>query len=240
MQATADDLQALVELQSVDLDIIELQKRLDALPQRDVIRNAREKRKVLEEKRSQIDALKKSAQKKLTSIEDEDASLSKKEAGVQTAIENAGNDFRNAESRSKELEGISRRRGTLADDREKIQAELDKIVALEEQVAKAMKDIDRAEFDATESFKLEGGELKQSIAASQARRAELLDEVDYEVAKLYDRTSKLFDTVFIGKLDGNRCSVCRTTIEAGRLIQMRSEAPLTSCPSCKRLLIVDA
>ena len=240
MHATEEDLRALTEIQAMDLEIIDLNKKFESMPQRAVILNAREKRETLQEKIAKIRLLHKDAAKRLARIDDEDASLSKKEKGVQAAIEAAGNDFRNAEARAKELEGISRRRAQLAEDRSTSKTELDKILALESQVEGALSDIDLAEAKATESFKAEGGALKASISRTQAQRDSLLSSVDPSVADLYDKTSKMFDTVFIGKLEAGRCSVCRTAVEAGRLIQMRSDAPLTVCPACKRLLIVDA
>ena len=41
-----------------------------------------------------------------------------------------------------------------------------------------------------------------------------------------------------GVLDGNRCGACRTVIDGGRLIDLRNQAPLGMCPSCKRLLVI--
>lgn len=239
MKATPDELEALFEIQSIDLEMVRLQKELDELPQRAVILEAREKRKVLQSKLAQVEALKKEAAKKLAKIDDEDSSLAKKEGGVQAAIEAAAGDFRSAEARTKELDGIFRRRNTLSEDREKAKAELDKITALEQQINAALKDIDAREASATESFKEQGGALNTAIAQAKAKHEQLLDGVDADLARLYDRTSKIFDTVFIGKLDGDKCSVCRATIETGRLLAMKSEAPPTTCPSCKRLLIVE-
>ena len=45
---------------------------------------------------------------------------------AQAAIDAAHGDFRNVEARTKELAGIVRRRGTIAEDRAAIQAELDR------------------------------------------------------------------------------------------------------------------
>ena len=44
--------------------------------------------------------------------------------------------------------------------------------------------------------------------------------------------------VAIGVLDDSRCGVCRMPIESGRLIDLRSQAPLGICPACKRLLVI--
>ncbi len=103
----------------------------------------------------------------------------------------------------------------------------------------ALEELDASEAQATESFKSEGTALMKSIASNKAARDAVLAQVSPDVGRLYSKTSELFDTVFIGKLEGSACSVCRAKIEPGRLIAIMNEAPLSTCPSCKRLLIID-
>ena len=110
MQVTPEEIDALYDVQAIDLEISKMERQLEELPQRQLILRLRKKREAIAEKLSQVQALRKDATKKLNRINDEDASLQKKEAGVQAAIEAAGNDFRNAESRTKELDGIFSRR----------------------------------------------------------------------------------------------------------------------------------
>lgn len=240
MQARPEEIDALYEVQKIDLNIKKLTKTFDELPQRKTIIDARAKREQIEQKKSKIESLLKDAKKQLTRINDEDASLQKKEDGVQAAIEAAGTDYRNAESRTKELNGIFKRREELAKNRADAEAELSKVKKLDEQVEAALKELDVIEGNATESFKQEGSKLKAEIANGEKTRQSILDGVSDEVATLYDKTSKIFDTVFIGKLENGSCGVCRAKIEHGRLIDMYHQAPLSTCPSCKRLLIIES
>lgn len=238
MQATSDELEALFAIQKVDLESARLTKEFADLPQRAAILEARKKREGVLGKLDAVVALKKEAARSLTKIDDEDASLQKKEVGVQAAIEAAGNDFRGVEARTKELDGIFRRRGVLAEERKEAAVKLADVEALEKRINQALADIDAVEQREIESFKAQGSALQMAIAKVAAERDALLGEVGDEVADLYERTSKLFDTVFIGRLDGAQCSVCRTKIETGRLIDLKGQAPLASCPACKRLLVV--
>lgn len=122
MEATRDDIEGLFELQRIDLEIKRLSKELDELPQRGIIVAARDKKTAIEAKSEQVAELKRATTKKITRIDDEDASLAKKEAGVQAAIDAAHGDFRNVEARTKELAGIVRRRATIAEDRAAVAA----------------------------------------------------------------------------------------------------------------------
>lgn len=240
MQARTEEIDALYEVQKIDLELKKLSKAFDELPQRKTILQTREKREQIEQKKTKVEALLKDAKKRLVKINDEDASLQKKEAGVQAAIEAAGNDYRNAEARTKELNGIFKRREELAKNRAEAEEELSKVKQLDSQVDVALKELDTIEDKATESFKKDGTQLKSEIARGEAQRKAILDSVSDEVADLYDKTSKMFDTVFIGKLENGACGVCRAKIEHGRLIDMYHQAPLSTCPSCKRLLIIEA
>ncbi len=238
MDATREDIEGLFELQRIDLEIMRLTKELDELPQRAIIMAARDKKAEIQAKGEKVAELKRATMKKITRIDDEDASLAKKEAGVQAAIDAAHGDFRNVEARTKELAGIVRRRGTIAEDRAAIQAELDKIGAMEAQIALAVEEISAKEQQAIDSFQKQGGDLKLAIAKLEAARGPVEAKVYDDLARAYDRIVARSGGVAIGVLDGSRCGVCRMPIESGRLIDLRSQAPLGICPACKRLLVI--
>lgn len=239
MQATPFDIESLLAAQQADFDIKHMTRDLEELPQRATILSCRQKRDAMKAKIAKISALKKETEKKRTRAQDEDSSLEKKENGVQAAIEAAGNDYRNAEARTKELDGIFRRRQALAEQMAQIDAELAKIGQLEEQAMSALADIDATEAEATEAFKREGGRLKASIADAQQKRESLLSQVTNELADAYRLTSERMGTVVIGRFEDGRCGVCRAGIDPGRQIELKAQAPVTFCPICKRLLIVE-
>lgn len=238
MEATREDIEGLFELQRIDLEIKRLTKELDELPQRSIIMAARDKKTEIEAKSEKVAELKRATVKKITRIDDEDASLAKKEAGVQAAIDAAHGDFRNVEARTKELSSIVRRRGTIAEERTVVQAELDKIGAMEAQISLALEEIAAKEQQAIDSFQQQGGDLKLAIAKLEASRGQIEPKIDPELVRTYDRIAARSGGVSVGALDGNRCGVCRVTIDGGRLIDLRGQAPLGVCPACKRLLVI--
>lgn len=238
MNATPAEIETLEQIQAIDLDLRRSKKELDELPQRQVIATARQKRAVFEEKLEQISALKKEAGKKLTRITDEDASLVKKEHGVQAAINAAQGDYRNVDARTKELAGIEKRRASLAEDLEALNGELARIETMEAQVSGAIEKLNAEEQQATDSFKKEGGALQAAIQSQQQARQKLASNVSSELMGLYDKAVERSGGVAIGRLADSRCGVCRATIDSGRLIDLRNQAPLGECPSCKRLLII--
>ncbi|MDO4291300.1 MAG: hypothetical protein Q4C41_08760 [Eggerthellaceae bacterium] len=239
MQVQHDDIAGLLRIQQIDLDIRQQKKQLDELPQRTVILEARKKRGVVGEKQEKVEALRKDAQRRRTRIVDEDASLAKKEAGVQAAIEAASGNYRNVEARTKELAGIAKRRATLEGDLAKVDAEISKIGQLEDQVLRALSDLETAEARAVESFQKEGGAIKATLARLEAQRAQAAAEVSPEAMAVYEKVAARAGGVAIGVLNGSQCGVCRASIEGGRLIELKSQAPLGVCPACKRLLVIE-
>lgn len=238
MNATPAEIETLEQIQTIDLDLHRSKKELDELPQRQVIAAARQKRAVFEEKLEQISALKKDTDKKITRITDEDASLIKKEHGVQAAINAAQGDYRNVDARSKELAGIEKRRASLAEDLETLNEELSRIEAMAAQVSGAIEKLNAEEQQATDSFKKEGGALQSAIQSQQQARQKLAAKVSPELMGIYDKAVECHGGVAIGHLVDSHCGVCRATIDSGRLIDLRNHAPLGECPNCKRLLII--
>ena len=129
------------------------------------------------------------------------------------------------------------KRATIAEDRAGVAAELDKISAMEAQISLALEEIAAKEQEAIDSFQKQGGDLKLAIAKLEAARGQVEAKVSPQLLDVYNRTAAR-SGVAIGVLDGNRCGACRTVIDGGRLIDLRNQAPLGMCPSCKRLLVI--
>lgn len=239
MYLSPSDIEVLLRLQGVDRELLRAKKQLDELPQRAVILASRQKREGIVDKQAKVAALKRETNKKLVRITDEDASLAKKQQGVQAALEAAQGDYRNVEARAKELDGLVRRRASLADDLDAVSAELEKIEVLEAQIAKALEGVDAREGAAVDSFRKEGGALKMGIAKLEEERSRLAASVGEEVLRAYEKASARSGGVALGRLEGSRCGACRTVLDGGRLIELKSQAPLGICPSCKRLLIIE-
>ena len=239
MDITHDDIVALIQLQQLDLELMRQRKELDELPQRAVILEARQKKAAIAEKQAKVAGLKRDVSRKVTRINDEDSSLAKKQQGTEAAIAAAKGEYRNVEARTKELASITRRREDIASDLDKVLEELAKIEDLEAQIALALEDVDAREQAAVASFKEQGGALKLAIMKQEAERERMVAGLGKQVVSAYQKAAARSGGVAIGRLDGARCGVCRTGIAGGRLIELKAQAPLGTCPNCKRLLIIE-
>jgi len=240
MNADYQDLDVLLEIQKLDLSVLQLKKARAELPQRIEVVKVRKKRDEIAPKLDQVMELQSAKEAEITAVQDEDRSLQDRQERIQAEIDLVGADYRAVESRTKDMAGIVKRRVTLEENLATLNAELDKIKAVRAKVEEALALCDKQEAALREAFQGQDDELVGRVRGLLADRAELAKRVPSDLMSLYDMTAKKTGGVALGKLDENgACSVCRTALEGGRLIECRAQAPLGTCPACKRLLIVE-
>lgn len=238
MQARTEDLQTLLKLQQADFDALRARKGIEALPQRSVIATARAKKAQIEGKAAQVAELRDAAEREVSSIEEEDAALAEKQRAVQAEIDEVRGDYRSVEARTKELNGISKRRMALEEQLGEASEKLEKVEAVRQQIASALETLAREEATAVASYREEGGSLQREIEDAKARHAELVSLLPADLADRYEKTASRCGGVAVGLLNGSKCGTCRAEIPSERLIEVRKQAPLATCPSCQRMLIV--
>ena len=239
MQAEYQDLDVLVEIQRIDLQIMQKKKARGELPQRIEVVKVRKKRDEIAPKLDKVLGLQTAKEAEKTKIEDEDRSLVERQERAQADIEAAGTDYRSIESHSRDLDGIVKRRVTLEESLSALNAELDKIKAVRQQIEDALALCDQREEALRAAYQEQDDDLVDQVRKLLARRAELEKTIPADLLKLYEATAAKTGGVALGKLEDATCGVCRTTIEGGRLIELKAQAPLGTCPNCKRLLIVE-
>ena len=239
MQADYQDLESLLEVQRIDLMVMKLKKQRVELPQRIQVMRLRKKRDQIQEKLDKVLELHKKAASEKTAIEDEDRSMAERQARAQEIIDTAGSDYRKVESQSKEMASTAKRREDLALKMVDIDARLSKINDVRTQLEEAVATLQAEETRLRAEFEADDTALADEVKTLLSRRAELMDSIDAKLGALYQKTADARGGVGVGKLVEDSCGVCRTTIEGGRLISLKAEAPLGVCPNCKRLLVIE-
>ena len=232
------DLEGLLELQRYDLELMRTRKKRAELPQRLKIAEARQKKQVLAEKAAAISALKEKKDSEMEKVATEDSKLVDKQRKAQELIDSAGTDYRSIEAHSRELSGIAKRRETLSGKIETLTSELAQINELAARISQAQETLEKGEASYLAEYRAADSELASVEREALDKREELAAQLPGDLVKLYETTATKTNGVAIGELEDNRCGVCHSTIEGGRLIELKAQAPLGTCPSCKRLLIV--
>lgn len=238
MHATKNEVEALLDIQKLDSKIKEIQLAYEQLPEKDVINELIKKSTDLKLKTNKATVMKNDAIKRYEKITTEDVRLQDREIVLQRDIEAAGSDFRNLEIRTRELEGISRRRTVLAEMSIKITEELDKAKEILEKLEVASATID-AKIDSLKQG-VEGKRVESEDKISKLlikREADVL-VLSPELYELYDRACARLGNVVLAKLEDNKCSACRSEIEEGRLLEIKKGGAIGVCPHCSRILIL--
>ncbi len=239
MHVDERELQVLEALQALDVELIRARKKFAELPQRELIVDIRKKKQAVEAKRAAVEPMDKEANAALAKLIDEDERLSIRAAETQEKIDQTGGDYRSIESLTRDLNGITKRRTTLETAISEAGAKCDQTAAVMAQIDTALSGLAAQEEAAIASFQKEGGALNAVIAAGDKRRAKLAEALSPELASRYEAAARRCGGIGLAKLESSACSVCRASIVDGKLLQVKGEAPLSTCPSCKRLMVVE-
>ncbi len=239
MQASQTQLQALCEIQEIDQRLTTLNKQLDELPQKRAIIDVRHRKSELSAKRRTVIGMRKDAETQMAHAADEDASLEKKSRTAQALIDAAGTDYRSLNAHSKELSGYSGRRAALSSEIDGLAAKISEMEKLEGEMDSIEKALASKEESLIAEYRTQGAALLAQINQFKPRREALAATLDSKLLSAYERIAKAKGGVAICRLCESSCSVCRTSFEHSRVLALRSNAPLASCPSCGRIMLVD-
>ena len=140
---------------------------------------------------------------------------------------------------NKQLASVAKRRETLNHHLNGYKAELAKVKAVADKIDSAIASLEAMEAQEVESFRAQGTDLRERIAKAEKERAAFAPHLPTSLLALYEKTAIRCGGVGVSHLKGDSCTVCRGKIDEARLHQCRKEAPLSTCPLCRRLLIVD-
>ena len=239
MQVAHEDLNLLLKLQTADMDAIRTKKELAELPQIAKMSVLSAKHKALDEKANQVEALKQRAESEITRLTTEDGMLADKQRHAQELIDNAGGDYRSVESHSKEMSGFAKRREELDGKLSKLAEELQKIEGVQAQLKKATDIVANDEAATRASYEEASAGLRDRLQEIARVREGYAADLPKDLLGLYTETARHTGGIAVGKLVDDRCGICRSPIEGGRLIDLKAHAPLGVCPNCKRLLVIE-
>ena len=148
-------------------------------------------------------------------------------------------DYRAVTAHTRDLDGVRKRREKVSLELSRVEEEVDKINPVMKQIMQALADLDAKERDLIASFQKVGGSLRAAIEEGEKARVSLAEQVDGELLKVYEKTRSACGGVALSEVHEGACSACRNTFDSSRMSKIRSQAPLATCPVCRRLLIVE-
>ena len=239
MEASEYDIAVLRKLQEVDRAVASATKEFEELPHRQAILDVRAKKEDVLKKKVQVQDMLDAAELKLADIVEEDERLDKKQAETQAAIQEVKGDYRAVTAYSRDLEGVLKRREKLSLELTRAEEEISKINPVMKQVMQALSSLEEKESELIASFQKTAAELRSVIAQGQEARKELAEQPAASIMQAYEQARERCGGVALAELKENSCSACRSSFDFGRVTTLRKQAPLATCPTCRRLLIIE-
>ena len=224
---------ALLRLQEIDLELMRTKKTAEALPQRQKVAAARAAAKKVAGELTKIVGQRKDLEIELNELEDSKKFFSGKVTEIQEGTYNQ--DFRSAQELDFTL-------STLAKKIEKCDYDTEHLLPRLETAERAEKNAralaDRLEKEVA-SFKEAMEQITSRVKSLAAERERIVASLPATLVASYEAARKRFGGVAVETLEGNRPSACRVALQPSSFTDIRrSGAEVTTCPYCKRILVV--
>ena len=231
------DIQALVDLQECDTQIMRCKKEIDELPEVKLIMDCRAKRKEIKGKQDEVIELSDEVESKLAKLQLEEERVIQKINDLQETLDSSS-DYRVTNKVTRDMEGQVKRQAAIAKEQDELLERQIKIDKVADQVADMLAKVDEAEAHHTEHFKEKGSAIKERTASLEAKRASIVAQLDPLLVKRYEQIRAEKNGIGLSRLEDDHCSICRSIILTGELTKLRKGPALSECPHCHRMMVV--
>lgn len=227
------DLAALLELQKLDLDNLELRKTLQGIPEsiEETRRNVAHIGEILEKERQRVADAEAWRRERERDVEIQNELLGKSKAKLQAARNEKEN-----KAAQREIDTI---RHTIQ-DREK---EVLQVMEALEQYRVAIEDHSRefAELEVhlkavEDEGRVKMAEVERKIGETGAKRTELASHVSAPLLRQYERLHKRIGVAVVEAADG-KCTGCHMNLPPQQYNELMRGDKLFTCPACVRILV---
>ncbi len=236
---TPEQLEGLLALSDTDAEIRRLQKRLDALPEQQQLEAAQQEGGALEEARADRTLDQDQAQAVASREDREVAQLRERLAAEQQRM--YGGEITNAkelQSMKAEIDSVQRR----IDEHEDAELEaMERVEEIEAQIADLDRQIAATSQRVDELVVLRDEAARQlmaQIAELEVKAERQREPLPADLLASYDDARRRAGGSAVGRLEGDRCTVCGISLSYADLNALYEGPPLASCPSCQNLMVI--
>ena len=156
---------------------------------------------------------------------------------TQKEIEETQGDYRKVEDLTKKLNELTDERKKVDAKLEELEANFNKIKELKSKIDGSIEKLSMQEDDLSQQLEASNVNLKMEMDKATAKKAELEAVISTDALEAYKKARGIVGQTVIAKNEENTCSVCRANFTGANLSKIESEAPISNCPHCLRLLI---
>ena len=236
-----DDLERLLELQSTDHRIRKVQHILDDLPEQRQLVEASERVADLGRQHEDLRVELERVNAEQRQLEREtDVLIERRDVERVRLYDGSVTNARELKSVEAEVDATVRR---IEEHEESMLEVMERLDVLEERSTGLLSEADAtrqraADLEVTldESSK----EWLAELAELKVVRDQQAGEIPAELLTRYEQAAERGGGTGIGRLEGNACTACRIEMSYADVGELFDGPPLTTCPQCRRLLVVGA
>ena len=237
---SSEDLERLLELQATDHRVRKVEHILDDLPEQQELAASRERVAELSRLHADLRVELERATAEQRQLEREtDVLIERRDAERVRLYDGSVTNARELKSVEAEVDATVRR---IEEHEDSMLAVMERLDELEQRSADLLA---QADAEATRVSELEVA-LDESAKEWLAELGELrvirdrqAGEIAPELRQRYEQAAERGGGTGIGRLDGNACTACRIEMSYADVGELYAGPPLTTCPQCRRLLVVD-
>ncbi len=228
----------LLELQKTDLELMRNKELLQSLPEIAELARKRKTYLKLKSNSTKLLAQRKDIESDLEELQNEAQTNNE---GVETARRNTDmSDYKQVQQLEIDLSTIAKKLDKIEFDRKEKQALLDKVLVAEDELKTRKQQMEDEIVSDTKATRTHAAEIQKEIDAAQAKRTHLLESLPSNLCTSYEQAAKKFQGLAIEQLNGNIPSVCRTSLQASSMADLKHADEICECPYCHRLLIISS
>jgi predicted nucleic acid-binding Zn-ribbon protein len=231
----------LVHLADLDRQVLQLNKQINELPQRQQITELNAQKQDVLGKVKQLEQLRNKVAQKTKALADRKVSLEDKIASNQAKISNGNADYREVASLSKKLEELAAQLQEIAEERAVLDEQEFKLVEVQEQADRSLSQLKTREQKIKDSLMADGGALIAERQKLGDERQQLLELLSPHIVTIYEQKRSENAGVGAAGLQGNTCGGCHIGLSDGQIDQIKlieGSDDIGECPLCHRLLVL--
>jgi uncharacterized protein len=236
---TPEQLDLLLELQATDSHIRRVEHTLDDLPEQRDLQGSLQRVAELERELDDLRVELERAGGEQRQLEREvDVLSQRRDAERSRLYDGSVVNARELQAVEAEIETTVRR---VAEHEDLLLAALERVEALEarHQTVEAALTAERARSGQLEAARDEAASgLLAELAELGVTRDRDAAGLPEDLRDRYEQVRARTGGVAVGKLEGNACSACRIDLSMADVGELHAGPPLTTCPQCRRLLVV--
>jgi hypothetical protein len=239
MYASPEQCRVLLNLQDLDNKRRAARSAFDGHTEKEDITKLGAQAALLVSKQSTLRQASRGIESHLSDISERIKTLTEQQNSAQSEINENTNNYHIVAARSEELKRLEQSIKELHQEEEQALLELERADELARKIQSALSDIHTKEQQLSALHTKARDEYAVLVDTLNDKRDELLAALPGELVRCYEEAARKNKGVALARFQNNACSVCRAQFDHDRTIALRSEAPLSSCPVCGRLLLVE-